>query len=214
VRGSYTALAVGLFVIAGISFFLSITLLADVSSTAICLSAGLVAAAVAFLIVARAMSVRSRKGAEVHARLGAFKRYLENIQQYADLKAATDQFDRYLPYAIAFGLDRAWIQKFAAVDTPSPGWYIPLWVPGRGPGGAGAGSGVDIGGAARTGPSVQSLDRGLTSGLAGMNAGLTAMFTAAASSFSSQPSSSGGGGFSGGGGGGGGGSGGGGGGFG
>jgi uncharacterized membrane protein YgcG len=214
VRGAYTALAVALFGLAGILFFLFITVLADVSSTAICLSVALAVAGVAFLIAARGMPVRTRKGAEVRARLAAFKRYLENIQQYVDLKAATDQFDRYLPYAIAFGLDRAWIQKFAAIDTPSPGWYIPLYMPGRSFGGAGGlgGSGVDIGGAAKAGPSVQGLDRGLTAGLAGMNAGLTAMFAATASTFSSQPSSSGGG-FSGGGGGGGGGSGGGGGGF-
>ncbi|HET7375266.1 MAG TPA: DUF2207 domain-containing protein, partial [Anaerolineae bacterium] len=154
-----------------------------------------------------AMPVKTRHGAEMMAAWMAFKRYLENISKYAKLEEATDQFDKYLPYAIAFGLDRSWINTFARVNTPIPYWYHPYWY-GRGIG-IPNGSPTSVGGGIGT-PSVQGMSDGLAHSLQSMSTGLTTMLNSAASTFQSRPSSSGGGGgwsgggFSGGGGGGGG----------
>nr|MBA2518963.1 DUF2207 domain-containing protein [Chloroflexia bacterium] len=62
-------------------------------------------------------------GAEAAARWLAFKRYLESIENYEDLNEAQGIFERYLPFAIAFHIDRSWVQKFAAVRAPAPEWY-------------------------------------------------------------------------------------------
>ncbi len=177
-----------------------------ITSTGIALSVASAIVGAVLAVVGANMPVRTRKGAEMRQRVDAFKRYLDAIERYVDLKAATDQFDRYLPFAVAFGIDRSWMRKFAAADTPAPTWYVPHLRSvsvGRGAGD----SGSSVAGAAKA-PSggIAGANAGLTSGLAGMNAGLTAMMSSVASTFSSSPSSSsgggGGGGSSGGGGGG------------
>ncbi len=155
-----------------------------------------------------AMPVKTRTGSEAKAAWLAFKRYLENIKQYTKVEEATAQFDKYLPYAIAFGIDRSWINTFAQVNTPVPIWYHPYWYGGP------IGSGSSMSGGGGIGnigtPSVQGMSNSLAGSLQNMSTGLTSMLNSAASTFTSHPSSSGGGGgwsgggFSGGGGGGGG----------
>ncbi len=80
---------------------------------------------IALLWLSRFLPRKTRQGAESAARWNAFRRYLENIDKYTNVASAKEQFDKYLPYAVAFGLDKTWVEKFAAVDTPAPTWYIP-----------------------------------------------------------------------------------------
>ncbi|MCL5997020.1 MAG: DUF2207 domain-containing protein [Chloroflexi bacterium] len=98
----------------------------QIADTAILFSIALAASSLAFRLVARAMPVRTRQGAEAKMRAEAFRRYLQNIEKYTDVKAATALYERYLPFAIAFGLDHTWTQKFAAASAPAPAWYVPL----------------------------------------------------------------------------------------
>jgi len=51
-----------------------------------------------------------------------FKRYLANLEKYDNLETAKDTFEKYLPYATAFGLDKSFIQKFAR-EYPRASWY-------------------------------------------------------------------------------------------
>jgi uncharacterized membrane protein YgcG len=203
-----------------------------------CVPIGLGITGILTLIVAQSMPQATRVGAEAKMKMHAFKRYLENIERYTDLNTAKDQFDKFLPYAIAFGLERNWIKKFAAVDAPMPPWYVPYdpyhdsYRRGGVYGNAGGprksmehGNNLpDVSDRAEQRGGIGDLDKSLTGGLNSLSAGLTSMLNTASSTFSSTPapvassSSSGGtgwggGGWSGGGGGGGGSSGGGGGGF-
>lgn len=215
--------------------------LSDLTDFAICLPIGGVATALAFFLVARHMPTRTRKGAELRMRVEAFKRYLQNIEKYVDLKAASEQFAKYLPWAIAFGLDNTWVRKFAAVNAPMPGWYFPGGFGGYGgqygpgyprSGGLGSSGGSnmesprsgDVSDAARQGRGIGDIERGAAMGMAGFERDFAGMFESFGRTMESRPapkpssssggwSSGGGGGWSGGGGGGGGGSGGGGGGF-
>ncbi|HEY3291879.1 MAG TPA: DUF2207 domain-containing protein [Anaerolineae bacterium] len=222
-RSRYSALGFLMLIVTGLTFCLSIGL-SDYSNATLCIPIALGVVTIFMFVTASAMPARTRMGADARMRTIAFKKYLQNIEKYVDLKTATDQFDKYLPYAIAFGLDRTWINKFSAVNAPAPVWYVPYYPIGygRGMGHSPIGGGVsasDIGGAAHAPVSLEGMDRSLSSGLTNMSAGLSAMFTSVATTFVSTPApppgshSGGGGGWSGGGGGGGGGSGGGGGGF-
>jgi hypothetical protein len=204
------------------------TFVGPVSIAAICPGIGLFVTAVALVIAARYMPRKTATGAEEAARWRAFKEYLRNIDKYSNVEEQKTIWDRYLPYAIAFGIDKDYIAKFQAVDAPAPGWYIPspdLYGPyhrryyGPGPvilpgGIGGSGSGGEGGGS--FGGSLSDASRGMGASLAGMSVGLGSMLSNASSTFTSRPASSssgGGGGWSGGGGFGGGGGGGGGGGF-
>ncbi len=75
------------------------------------------------MLVSNAMPRKSDVGAETAAKWRAFRKYLEDIEKYEKLDEARDIFDRYLPYAVAFGVEESWVQKFASVRTPTPGWY-------------------------------------------------------------------------------------------
>jgi uncharacterized membrane protein len=197
-RRNYTVMG---FVLAALVITVTVVttmLLSQWIDTIWCPAVGLLVGAVALLAVGQAMPAKTKKGAESTARWNAFRRYLKEIERYTDLETATELFERYLPYAIAFNLERRWVQKFARVETtPIPHWYHPYWMMGRHSqyGTGSQGSGAEGG----SQPSVQSMSDGLAGGLQGMSDGLTSMFNSVGKTMTSAPSSSSSGGFSGGG---------------
>src|SRR4029079_14035782 len=79
----------------------------------------------ALMYLARYMPRKTPKGSEAAARWNAFRRYLEHIEKYTNVAESKEQFEKYLPYAVAFGIDKTWVEKFARVNTPAPRWYTP-----------------------------------------------------------------------------------------
>lgn len=73
--------------------------------------------------VATAMPRKTLMGAEAAAKWRAFKRYLQDIEKHEDLGEAKGIFEKYLPYATAFGIEDSWVRKFQSVGTPMPGWF-------------------------------------------------------------------------------------------
>ncbi|HZQ05549.1 MAG TPA: DUF2207 domain-containing protein, partial [Anaerolineae bacterium] len=124
-RTRYSVLGVAGLVVLGCIGFIIFGALTDTVPLAICplIAFGLVGAGL--LILAQFMPKRTDQGATAAAKWNAFKRYLANIEKYTKVEEAKDLFDKYLPYAIAFGLEHGWVEKFAAVDTPAPTWYYP-----------------------------------------------------------------------------------------
>lgn len=82
------------------------------------------------LRMSAAMPKKTAFGAEAAAKWRAFRRYLESIEKHGALEEAKGIFDRYLSYAVAFGIERDWIRKFASVGASSPGWFREVAVPG------------------------------------------------------------------------------------
>lgn len=185
--------------------------LSELTGYYLCIPAALGLTAVSLFISGSHMPAKTVKGAESAAYWAAFRRFLERIDSMTDMEEARDQFERYLPYAIAFGLSNSFVRKFATLtETPAPGWYVPYprpvatgssGAPGsRGdalpvPPGAGSGSAGGAGG-------LQGMSEGMAGGLQSMSNGLTNMLNSTGRILRSAPSSSGssgGGGFSGGG---------------
>ena len=73
--------------------------------------------------IAGAMPRKTLAGAEAAAKWKAFKRYLDDIEEHADLDKSREIFDKYLPYAVAFGIEDSWVTKFSQVNTPMPEWF-------------------------------------------------------------------------------------------
>ncbi len=128
VRQTFTNLAGLLFGLAVALGCFPVIVLSAFSDFALGIPFDLLITAAAFAITAPHMPVRTPKGAEMRMRLEAFKRYLANLEQYTQLQEAKDWFERYLPWAIAFGLRRCWIHRFARLKEPPPvpSWYEPL----------------------------------------------------------------------------------------
>jgi len=76
----------------------------------------------ALLRMSRNMPQKSFHGAESAARWRAFRTYLRSIEKYESLDESRALFDRYLSYAVAFGMEKQWIASFAAAGAPTPTW--------------------------------------------------------------------------------------------
>ncbi len=227
VRNAY--LALGMFGL-GFALFVSISLsvmFGDLTSLAVFPAVGVGITALGMIILARAMPRKTDKGAEEAARWEAFRSYLENIEQYSDLEQQKYIWDQWLPYAIAFGIDKEYIKKFAKVDAPAPGWYIPsptlygplrpyyYGTPWQGPVVVSSGGnmgdfsgGMGQPGSGSMGGGLSQSSQNMGTSLTAMSAGLGSMLSSANSTMTSRPASSssggsggwsGGGGFSGGG---------------
>ena len=125
VRNQYGCLGVCLLVLAGLAGLGLWTLFGGLTGAAVLPGIGLAATALGLLLLSRFMPRKTDAGAELAARWQAFKRYLRNIDRYSDLEEHKELWDRWLPFAIAFGVDSQYIRKFEAVNAPAPGWYIP-----------------------------------------------------------------------------------------
>lgn len=226
VRGRWTAIAIGIGVLLGIFSCISMPLFNAFTDVGFLLFVGPGIFAIGLLIMAQFMPRKTQLGADEAAKWKAFKTYLANIKQYVDLEKATELFERYLPYAIAFGIDKDFLHTWEQVQNmPVPAWYIPhiprpyntASASGSRPPGHASPAGQGASGL----PSLSQASSSMSQSFAGMSEGLSSMLSSASSTLTSHPSSSSsggsggwsGGGFSGGGGFGGGGGGGGGGGF-
>jgi hypothetical protein len=126
-RGRWRRLAwLGLISSIVIGAFLTIR----VDTFAIATTIAAVAIFAGLLRMSNAMPKKTAFGAESAAKWRAFKRYLESIEKHGTLEEAQGIFDRYLSYAVAFGIERDWIRKFAQVGASSPGWFREVAVPG------------------------------------------------------------------------------------
>jgi len=217
VRTSYSIVAAFVLVLGFASLFLLGFFLGDNAGLGCFPMLAIMLTAVALFIAARHMPRKTAKGAEAAAKWNAFKTYLKNIRQYADVESSGEIFEKYLAYAIAFGQERSFISTFAQSPTaPIPPWYTPYPAPMHGPLGGGmgpifggprpGGTPAGPGGSGGGMPSLGDISGGLTGGLSGMSAGLTRMLNSANTVMRSTPPPSnagrtgsfGGGGFSGG----------------
>ncbi len=79
---------------------------------------------IALRLAARVLPQRTRAGAEAAAKWRAFERYLRDLEKYDSLDTAKANFERFLPYAIAFGIETEWVNRFnRAGYAPTPTWY-------------------------------------------------------------------------------------------
>jgi hypothetical protein len=70
------------------------------------------------------MVLRTRAGAERAARWQAFARWLKELVEINPAEAKA-HLEAYLPYAIAFGIEKEFLARWLAIapDTPPPSWY-------------------------------------------------------------------------------------------
>ncbi|MBZ0289372.1 MAG: DUF2207 domain-containing protein [Anaerolineae bacterium] len=174
----------------------------DISGAVACIPFALGAVGVLALIVGQHMPAKTRKGAEDAAKWSAFRQYLYNLDKYGSVEEAAQHFDDYLSFAVAFGIDRAWVRRFSHLQTvPVPTWYYPYWygrgyvagTPVRPP--TFSGGGINPGDLARA-PGQGGLDDisgGMSRGLESISDGLSNMLNSASRAMTSRPQQTGGG---------------------
>ena len=213
-RALWTWGGVGIVGIAALGFWLSLAATL-ISPFIMCLPLSLGVVGLSMAVTGQFMPAKTAKGSQEAARWRAFRRYLDNLEQYGGVEGVAQKFEMALPYAIAFGIERELVRKLAPALTAMPGWYFPTYVGGPWHGGYWPGQPLrplsrpqagGMGDFSLGGPGgLDDMSRSFTEGLNAMSSGLTRMLNDASRVMSSRPQSSGSGGFSGGGGGGGGG---------
>ncbi len=190
VRNSYGCLSGLVLMGAGGAFFAVPVLLGGDIATAVCPGMALGITAVFFFVASRYMPAKTQRGAESAAQWDAFKKYLQNIDQYQNLEEAGAIFEKYLAYATAFGLERSWIRKFSQVTTtPMPTWYHPYPYYGYHRGHSGRPTGEVSGGGQMQAPTLDGMAGGMTGGLESMSDGLTRMLNSTNTILKSTPPS-------------------------
>jgi len=71
------------------------------------------------------MPARSVAGARALAKISGFKHFLGRVEKdrIERLQGTPDLFEKYLPYAMALGVDTKWAEVFADLAVPPPDWY-------------------------------------------------------------------------------------------
>jgi uncharacterized membrane protein len=87
--------------------------------------AALVTGLIVFLF-SRYMPARTTAGARTLERLLGFEEFLSRVEKenYARVVKTPEMFERYLPFAMAFGVERKWAKAFQNIYREPPKWYV------------------------------------------------------------------------------------------
>lgn len=83
------------------------------------------------MIFGRVMPAKTQKGADARWQALGFKEYLyvaERFRLQANIDPKT--FEKYLSYAMVFGVEREWANRFVDIYREAPDWYVPVRVGG------------------------------------------------------------------------------------
>ncbi len=85
-----------------------------------------VAIAIIILIVGHNMPARTAGGARALEKILGFSEFLERVEKerFERVVRTPELFEKYLPYAMALGVDKQWAKAFKGIYLEPPGWYI------------------------------------------------------------------------------------------
>ena len=89
---------------------------------------GLYGSAVIFILFARYMPRKTKKGAETHRHILGLKMYLEKAEKkrldfFNAPSKKPEIFEQLLPYAMVLGVEKAWAKEFKDMYHTPPDWY-------------------------------------------------------------------------------------------
>ena len=89
------------------------------------LIAGVVSAAIV-IGFGRIMPARTVQGARVLERVLGFEEFLRRVEgdRLERVVKTPEMFERFLPFAMAFGVERKWAKAFEGIYREPPTWYV------------------------------------------------------------------------------------------
>ena len=78
------------------------------------------------LIVLAVMQMprHNKKGSLLKEEWLGFKLYLQTAERYRMQKLTPETFEKYLPYAMIFGVEKQWAKNFESMHLAPPTWYV------------------------------------------------------------------------------------------
>jgi len=79
--------------------------------------------AVIWWLFARQMTAKTLLGARTQVHILGFQDFLNRVDADRIKRMPPDTFEKFLPFAMAFGVEHHWAQAFAGIVKDPPNWY-------------------------------------------------------------------------------------------
>jgi len=96
---------------------------ADLLSSIPMLVGCVLVSAVIWWLFARVMTAKTLKGARTHIAVLGFQEFMNRVDAERLKVMPPDTFEKFLPYAMALGVEHHWAQAFAGIVKDPPSWY-------------------------------------------------------------------------------------------
>ena len=104
----------------GIAQLLGIDML---DSPGLLVASGLIALVIVFLF-ARIMTAKSLKGVRTKVEILGFQEFINRVDADRLKRMPPDTFEKFLPYAMALGIENRWAKAFPGIVQNPPAWYV------------------------------------------------------------------------------------------
>jgi len=84
----------------------------------------LIISAIIFFLFARVMTAKTLKGSRIHTAVLGFQEFMNRVDGERLKTMPPDTFEKFLPYAMALGVEHHWAQAFAGIVKDPPTWYV------------------------------------------------------------------------------------------
>jgi hypothetical protein len=105
------------------------------SSVGLLILCGVISAVIWWLF-ARQMTAKTVKGGRTRVAVLGFQEFMNRVDADRLKRMPPDTFEKFLPFAMALGVEHQWAQAFSGIVTSPPSWYVA-------PAGYGYGSGFN-----------------------------------------------------------------------
>jgi uncharacterized membrane protein len=97
---------------------------ANFFNSAVLLVVCLLLSAVIWFLFARVMTAKTMKGARTRVAVLGFQEFMNRVDAERLKLMPPTTFEKFLPYAMALGVEHHWAQAFAGIVKDPPGWYV------------------------------------------------------------------------------------------
>lgn len=118
VRTKYIGMGILITIIAGVLIFASFVVPIFIG-TAIAIGV----LGVVMIVIAKYMPAKTELGSKIFNKVLGFKMYMETAEKYRVQNLTPETFERFLPYAMIFGIEKQWAEKFKDIYKGTPDWY-------------------------------------------------------------------------------------------
>ena len=80
-------------------------------------------AAVIIILFARIMTAKSLKGVRTRIEILGFQEFMNRVDADRLKRMPPDTFEKFLPYAMALGVEHRWAKAFQGIVQNPPSWY-------------------------------------------------------------------------------------------
>jgi uncharacterized membrane protein len=84
------------------------------------------------LLFGRVMTAKSMLGVKTHVHILGFQEFMNRVDKDRLQRMPPDTFEKFLPFAMALGVEHHWAQAFQGLIQNPPSWYVGPTYPGYG----------------------------------------------------------------------------------